>query len=178
MPGQLADLLAQLTATTVEGIASTLDDLSDSELHALPFATGTPIGVQAWHVFRSVDNVVHFAFYREPTLWLQQGLDAAWGFPRNEQGTGMPLETTQAMRFPSAAALAAYGRAVGAAARTRIAAMDDEFLAGTTPARVMGQVTERRRADTISAVLIAHGNQHLGQIQVLRQLLGKPDEGP
>lgn len=177
MPGTLAELLAQLTATTVEGVASTLDDLTTDELHALPITTGTPIGIHAWHVFRTVDNIVHFAFYREPTLWLQQGLDAAWGFPRNEQGTGMPLETTQAMRFPSTAALAAYGRAVGAAAGTRIAAMDDAFLAETTPARVMGRVTERRRADTIAAVLITHGNQHLGQIQVLRQLLGKPAEG-
>lgn len=123
------------------------------------------------YLFRSVDNVVHSTFYREPTLWLQQGLDATWGFPRNEQGTGMPLETTQGMRFPSTA----YGRAVGAAAGTRIAAMDYVFLAGTTPACVMGQVTERRRVDTISEVLIAHGNQHLGQIQVLRQLLGRPD---
>ena len=47
----------------------------------------------------------------------------------------------------------------------------------TTPARVMGQVTERRRSDTIGGVLVTHLNQHLGQILVLRQLLGKPGEG-
>jgi DinB superfamily len=177
MGSPLAEQLSRLLGSTLDGAVRAIEDLTEEELHALPFPTSNSIGVQAWHIFRTTDNLIQFAFYRDPTVWLAKNLDEAWGMPRNEQGTGMPLDDAQHMRFPSAAALADYGRAVREAVVPRVEAMDDEFLLGTTPARVMGQVTERRRSDTVGGVLVTHLNQHLGQIIVLRQLLGKPGEG-
>jgi hypothetical protein len=177
MGSPLAEQLSRMAGSTLDATVRAIEDLTLDELHALPFPTATTIGVQAWHIFRTTDNLVHFAFFRDPTVWLTQNLHEAWGMPRNEQGTGMPLEEAQDMRFPSVAALADYGRAVRAAVVPRIEAMDDEFLLGATPARVMGQVTERRRSDTIGGVIVTHLNQHLGQILVLRQLLGKPGVG-
>jgi hypothetical protein len=32
--------------------------------------------------------------------------------------------------------------------------MDDEFLLGTSPARVLGEVTERQRGETIGEVIV------------------------
>lgn len=177
MGSPLAEQLSRLVVSTLDGTVRAIEDLTLDELHALPFPTATTIGVQAWHIFRTTDNLIHFAFYRDPTVWLAKDLHDQWGMPRNEQGTGMPLEDAQGMRFPSVAALANYGRAVREAVVPRVEGMNDEFLLGATPARVMGQVTERRRADTIGSVIVTHLNQHLGQILVLRQLLGKPGEG-
>lgn len=177
MGSPLAEQLSRLLGSTLDGTVRAIEDLTVEELHALPFATSNSIGVQAWHIFRTTDNLIQFAFYRDPTVWLTKNLDEAWGMPKNEQGTGMPLGDAQQMKFPSTAALADYGRAVREAVVPRVEAMDDEFLLGTTPARVMGQVTERRRSDTVGGVLVTHLNQHLGQIIVLRQLLGKPGEG-
>ena len=57
----------------------------DEELHARPSAGANSIGFEAWHVFRTVDNIVRYVFLREQTVWLAQGLDAAWGLPKAAQ---------------------------------------------------------------------------------------------
>lgn len=173
----MAAQYAALCGAVLEGIAETLDDLEGDELHALPIEGGTSIGFNAWHLARSADNIVHFVFHRERPLWGQQELAEAWGLPRNEQGTGMPLAEAQGMRFPGAAPLAQYVRDVARVCAARIEAMDDGFLLGASTARILGEVAERERAATLGIVIVAHGNQHLGHIQLLRQLLGKPGSG-
>ena len=48
------------------------------------------------------------------------------------------------------------------------------------PNRVAGSVDpglERQRAQTLGQVLVSHGNQHYGFIQLLRQLIGKDEPG-
>ncbi len=174
MPSALAQSLAALVDRTIDNLNAAIEELSDEELHAQALEGNPAIGFHVWHVLRTVDNIVHFVFYREQPVWTQQGLDEQWGLPRIEQGTGMERDEATAMRFPGAAALVAYGTAVRDAARAKIEAMDDEFLLGTTPARVAGQMIERERIESLGQAVIAHGNQHLGQIHVLRQLLGKP----
>ena len=177
MSSLLGAQLALMVGNLLEGVSSSLDDLSDDELHALPLEFSTSIGFNAWHVMRTADNVLHFAFYREQPVWAHQGLAEAWGLPRNEQGTGMPLADVQALRFPSAAQLAQYGRDVSKALVAKIEAMDDAFLLGTTSTRVEGEVSERQRAETLGQVIVSHGNQHYGFIQLLRQLIGKDEPG-
>lgn len=175
--GLMAAQYAALSGAVLESIAEGIDDLEGNELHALPITGGTSIGFNAWHLARSADNIVHYVFHRERPLWGQQGLAAAWGLPRNDQGTGMPLDEAQALRFPGAAPLARYVRDVASVCTARIEAMDDEFLLGASTARILGEVAERQRAATIGIVIVSHGNQHLGHIQLLRQLLGKPGPG-
>lgn len=177
MTSLLAEHLANMAAATLNRLVSEIEDLTTDELHATPFADGNTIGFDAWHIARTFDNLVHFAFYRDQPVWLQQGLDEAWGLPRTAQGTGIPGAEARAMRFPEPQLLAGYVRAVRDAVTERIRAMDDDFLLGTSPARVMGAVTERQRAETIETVMITHGNQHIGQIDVMRQLLGRPGIG-
>lgn len=177
MPSAYAQPLAALVGKLIDDLNSSIEDLSDEELHALALKDNPAIGFHAWHVLRTVDNIVHFVFFREQPVWTQQRLDQEWGLPKVDQGTGMERDDATAMRFPGAAALVAYGTDVRDAARAKIEAMDDDFLLGTTSARVGGQMTERRRIETLGQVIIAHGSQHFGQIQVLRQLLGKPPIG-
>jgi len=177
MASLLAEHLASMVEATLNRLISEIEDLSTDELHATPVAHGNTIGFDAWHIARTFDNLVNFAFYREQPVWLEQGLDEAWSLPRTAQGTGIPHAEALAMRFPEPKLLAGYVRAVRDAAVKRVGAMNDEFLLGASPARVMGEVTERQRAETIESVMITHCNQHIGQIDLMRQLLGKPGIG-
>lgn len=173
----LANELAEQTEVLMEKMGEWIRDLDPDDLHALPQPDGISIGSHAWHVFRTTDNIVRFAFYREQPVWLEQGLDERWSLPKVNAGNGMPLEENQALRFPPAADLAQYGADVSAAAVPAITAMEDEFLNETIEMGGAGGRRERRRAEVISAVLLAHGNQHLGQIDLIRQMLGRSAGG-
>ncbi len=154
-----------------QGIVAAIADLNIDELNARPHESANSIGFDAWHVFRTADNVVHFVFYREQPLWLQQGLDTEWGLPRVAQGTGMETSDAHALHFPDAALLARYGHDVAAAICPRIEAMTDDFLAETTRVQPHGELT---RLDAIARTILTHGSVHLGQINLARTLLGKP----
>jgi hypothetical protein len=154
-----------------EGIVAAIEGLTDEQLHFRPDDDTNSLGFNAWHVMRTTDNIVHFVLLRERPVWLQQGLDEAWGLPRNAQGTEMAPEEAHALRFPSAAALAQYGRDVAAAVAPRIEAMSDEALAETTKLRPFGEVT---KLQAIGRSVLTHGHDHLGQIDLARTLLGLP----
>ena len=173
MSSALAGQYTVMVRRLLNEITHSLGDLTLDELHALPIEDSTSIGFNAWHVLRSADNVVQFVFHREPPVWRQQGLSEAWGFPRNEQGTGMDLADVQAMRFPDVASLERYCRDTTEAVVAKIEAMDDEFLAVAASARIEGEMLEVSRAAMLGQVVVSHGNQHLGYIHLLRQLLGK-----
>jgi hypothetical protein len=153
------------------GIVVAIADLSVDELNARPHEAANSIGFDAWHVFRTADNLVHFVFHREQPLWLQQGLDAAWGLPRVAQGTGMETAEAHALRFPEATLLGRYAHDVVAAICPRIEAMTDDFLAETTRVQPHGELT---RLDAIGRTILTHGAVHLGHINLARTLLGKP----
>ena len=59
-------------------------------------------------------------------MWLQQGLDAAWGLPKAAQGTGMTPEEAFALRFPKAELLAKYATDVADTIVPRIEQMSDQ----------------------------------------------------
>ena len=157
--------------TGPRGLVAALSDLGVDDLNHRPHPGANSIGFDAWHVFRTADNVVHFVFYREQPVWLRQGLDAAWGLPRNAQGTGMEPDEVHGFRFPEATLLARYGTDVADAIAPRIEAMSDEFLAETTRVVPHGELTRLRALGT---TILTHGHDHLGQIGLARTLLGKP----
>jgi len=169
----LADAIDELLVGP-EGLVAAIEDLTLEELHVRAHEDTNSIAFNAWHVFRTADNIVHFVLLRERPVWLQQGLDEAWGLPRNAQGTEMPAEEAHALRFPEASRLVAYGRDVAAAIRPRIEALGDDVLMETTPLRPFGEVT---KLQAVGRSILAHGHDHLGQIDLARTLIGKPSLG-
>jgi hypothetical protein len=157
--------------TGSEGIVAAIDDLTPEQLHFRPHEDTNSVAFNAWHVIRTADNIVHFVLLRERPVWLQQGLDEAWGLPRNAQGTEMSPDEAHALRFPDAAALAQYGRDVAAAVAPRIEALSDDVLAETTKLRPFGEVT---KLQAVGRSVLTHGHDHLGQIDLARTLLGLP----
>ena len=172
-PSALAAPLAQLVARVIGDLDASIEELSSEELNAHPLEGCPSIGFHVWHVLRTIDNIVNFVFHRERPVWITSGLNAEWDMPRIDQGTGMAGDEAGALQFRDSAALAGYGQLVRDAVLPKIEAMDEAFLVGTTPARIAGEMTERPRIATLGQAVIAHGNEHYGQVQVLRQLLGK-----
>ncbi len=170
----LQSYLARYTRSLLTGTAGAITDLSQDDLQFRPGDDTNSIGFEAWHIARTADNLVHFAFEREQPVWLQRGLDQAWGLPKVDQGTGMTPADAHALRFPEPAALAGYAEAVRDAIVPRIEAMSDEYLATKMTIRPNGEMA---RGDIIGQVIIAHGNNHLGMISTARSLLGKPGLG-
>lgn len=153
-----------------EGLVRGIEDLTLDELHFRPHENCNAIAFDAWHIFRTADNIVHFAFEREQPVWLQQGLDEKWGLPKVDQGTGMDPEAAHALRFPEAERLAQYGRDVRDAVLSRVEGMSDEYLQTLNRVMPWGEIT---RLEAIGQTIISHGNGHLGQIDLARTMLGK-----
>ena len=166
--------LAEFTRRLLNGTARAIEDLTVDELHFRPHDDTNSIGFDAWHIARTADNLIHFAFERDQPVWLQQGLHEAWKLPKVDQGTGMDPAEAHDLRFPEAGLLGGYVGDVSEAIVPRIEAMDDEYLQTLTKIRPQGELP---RLDIIGQVIIAHGNNHLGQINLARTLQGKEGLG-
>ena len=173
-PITLQHFYSRFVRSLLTEIAQAISDLSDDELNRRVHEDSNSIGFDAWHVARTADNLVFFAFERERPLWLSEGLDAKWGLPKVDQGTGMAPADAHELRFPPAAELSGYVAAVRDAIAPRIEAMTDEYLATTTTIRPHGELS---KAQIIGQVIINHGNNHLGMISTERTLLGKAGLG-
>lgn len=147
-----------------------IKDLSEDDLHFRLHETSNSIGWDAWHIFRTVDNLVYFAFDREQPVWLQQGLDKKWDLPRVDQGTAMEPEEAYALRFPPADELARYGQDVMDAVLPRMAAMSDDYLQIVTRVVPWGENTRL----WILGKVITHSSKHLGYIAAALGVLGRP----
>ena len=106
-------------------------------------------------------------------MWLRGNLHEAWDLPKVAQGTGMPREEAQALRFPGADALIQYGRDVLADIAPYVATAGDEELQSVS--RVAGW-GECPKIQHLGQTVIAHGNAHHGQILVMRALQGLPGD--
>jgi DinB superfamily len=158
---RLQDYQAHYVGALLEGTARAIEDLTEEQLHFRPDGPCNSIGFDAWHIGRTADNLIHFAFAREMPVWLQQGLNEAWGLPKADQGTGMTPEEAYALRFPSAELLAKYVRDVSAAVVPKIAAFSDDYLTERMDIKPNGNLA---RLEIIGQVIINHGNNHLGMI--------------
>ncbi len=169
---QPSELLIHFMDSVHNGYMASIDDLDDEQLH-WQYSEGTVApGFHAWHYFRTKDNIINFVCQdRRPPVWLRQGLDTAWGFPRVAQGTDMDRGEAQALRFPSCQALVQYGLDVHEDVMEWLRAVSDDELAATV--RVV-QFGHQAKSQQILQTCIAHGNGHLGQILALRSVMGFP----
>lgn len=174
MPIAVADYLATYTGRMLNTAAEFIADLTPEELHYRLHDNTNSIGFEAWHVARTADNIVNFAFERKPPVWLEQNLFEQWNLPKVDQGTGMAPEEAHALRFPEAGKLAQYCRDVGASVVPQIRAMSDDYLEQSMTIRPQG---EMRKVDILAQVVLNHGNNHVGAANVALTALGKPGMG-
>ena len=170
----VAECLAKFTDRVLRWTAQSMEDLTQDEVHFRTHQGQNCIGFEAWHIARTADNLIHFAFERERPLWLTNNLHEQWGLPKVDQGTGTSYVEVASWVFPDGATLAGYANDVADVIVPRIAAMSDEYLNSIT--RIVPQ-GELPKWEIIGQVIINHSNNHLGQINVGRSMQGKEGLG-
>jgi len=170
----IAEYLSQNTASLLSTLARLTEDLTLDELHYRTHENTNSIGFEVWHVARTADNLINFAFERKPPVWVAENLFEEWKLPKVDQGTGMSAQEAYALRFPAATALAKYCRDVSAAIVPQIKGMSDEHMVRAMTIRPQG---EMRKVDIIGQIVINHGNNHLGAANIGLTALGKAGLG-
>lgn len=156
------------------GYERAVADLNDEQLHFLPDGLCCHIAFHAWHLIRTEDNIINFVCQnRKLPVWLREGLDQKWGLPRVAQGTGMTPDEARAVRLPGTGPFIQYIHDVWADVEPYLSSASMEELQSI--ARV-ADAGEKTKLQHIVQTVIAHGNNHLGQIMVLRSLQGLPGE--
>ena len=166
------ELLIHFMQALHNGYIAALDDLDDDQLNWRYDDNAVSPGFHAWHYIRTKDNIVNFVCQdRKPPVWLRQGLNESWSFPKVAQGTDMERSDAQGLRIPSTGALIGYFNDVHEDVMQYLNASTDADLAGTV--RVV-QFGHQAKSQQILQTCIAHGNGHLGQILNTRSVMGYP----
>ena len=170
----IQEYLASYTDVLLESTARAVTELTATELQYRPEGPCNSIGFDAWHIGRTADNLIHFAFDRDKPVWLQQELNEKWNLPKVDQGTSMTPEEAYALVFPEGDQLAKYIRDVRDAIVPKIRDMSMDYLLEEMYIRPNGDLA---KYEIIGQVIINHGNQHYGQINMAVTMLGKPGLG-
>jgi len=165
-------LLIHFMQTLHDGYIAALDDLDDDQLNWRYNDNAVSSGFHAWHYVRTKDHIINFVCQdRKPPVWLRQGLNESWDFPKVAQGTDMERSDAQGLRIPSTADLIGYFNNVHEDVMQYLNASTDADLAETV--RVV-QFGHQAKSQQILQTCIAHGNGHLGQILNIRSVMGHP----
>lgn len=174
MPGfgnapTLQGQLSTLTGRVLQYCSLGSQGLNDEQWHDTAGGKTNSPAFDIFHVVRTIDNIVHFAFDRDTPVWLAGNYHERWNLPRVDQGTGMDPAIAYALRFPMPEEFDEYIKAVQDAVVSRIAGQSDEYLQTFLNIRPWGSLS---RAEAIMHGLIGHGNGHLGRISYLRDMWG------
>ena len=153
-------------------------DLTPEQWHAIP--GGNPransIAFEIWHYARTEDNIVRFILQgRRPTVWMEGVWAERLGLPPVAQGTGMSVADAQALRINDLDAFGDYVRAVRASTDAYLAQPDAATFDQPVMVKPLGEMPAVR---ALGQVVVTHGFTHLGEIELIRTLLGlKPAIG-
>ena len=68
----LQKFTSQFICELIEKFIDLVSDCSEDDLHKTTDSDSNHIGFLTWHVMRSIDNVMFFAFDREKPVWFPQ----------------------------------------------------------------------------------------------------------
>ncbi len=147
-------------------------DLSEAEWHFVPPNYNNCIAFAMWHAARTEDNIVRFVLQeRRPTVWLEGGYNEKLGLHATAQGTGMSAEDARAFRIKDTALFMEYARAAWASTDEYLSNPNESSFERILTIRPLGEMPAAR---ALGQVVLTHSFQHLGEIDVLRTMQGKP----
>lgn len=152
-------------------------DLTPEQWHTVPGeGSANHLAFELWHFYRTEDNIVRFILQnRRPTVWMEGGWAERLGLPPVMQGTGMSTEDAHALRINDFAAFREYVAAVRASTDEWLANPDESTFDRPVMVKPLGEMPAIR---ALGQVVMTHGFTHLGEIELVRTLLGlKPAIG-
>ena len=152
-------------------------DLTPEQWHTVPGGSdANHLAFELWHFYRTEDNIVRFILQdRRPTVWMEGNWAERLGLPPVAQGTGMTTDDAHALRINDLAAFREYIDAVRASTDEYLANPDESTFARPVMVKPLGEMPAIR---ALGQVVMTHGFTHLGEIELVRTLLGlKPAIG-
>jgi hypothetical protein len=155
-----------------------IEGLSDKQLHWQPEHHDSSINFALWHAYRACDELVHGMALQKPSVHASQGWAdrlpvAQTGF--TPFGNGMTREQIGAV-WLDAREIVEYARCVGVSIASGLEAMSDEDAAAEIAlpffTNVYPDVDRMSRIETIAFFAIGHTSEHLGEVQMLKGLMG------
>jgi hypothetical protein len=157
----LIDGIEQLADWTDGGIK----DLSKEQVNWLPVGKTVSIGFNAWHIFRTADNITNFVCRKQPTIWMEKGFMERMGLPKVDQGTGMAMEDARAVVINDLGTLREYGSAVLKDCAAYLKTVPEAVLNEVQMIRPLGEMAKWR---VFRQVVMTHGFMHLGEINAIK----------
>ncbi|HZP56180.1 MAG TPA: DinB family protein [Dehalococcoidia bacterium] len=152
--------------------------LTPDQLAWQPDKHDTSVQFAIWHAFRAGDDLLHGLVFKQPSVFASQG----WADRLRAEttgmtpfGNGMTREQIGALRF-DIDALLAYGRAVGESVCGHVEHMSDEDSAAAVSLPFFAQayptMAQMSKAECIAFFAIGHICEHLGEVQMVKGLMG------
>jgi len=153
-------------------------DLTREQLRWQPEGHDTSILFATWHTYRAADDLVHGLVLQRPSVFMSGN----WG-------TRLPAAETGASRFGNGMTreqigkldldigeLCRYAKAVGGSISAALEAMDDEEASAEIAlpffAAVYPGYDRMSKVEAIAFFAIGHTAEHLGEVQMVKGMMG------
>lgn len=165
----IRDVLIDGTQQLADWLDEAIAPLTADQLNYLPEGKTVSAGFNAWHVYRTADNITNFVMKREKPIWLTAGFAERMGLPPVDQGTGMGMDDARAIVIADPAELRSYGAAVF---KDTLAYMKDVPLETLEQVQMIKPLGEMPKWRVYRQVVMTHGFMHLGEINAIKGQLG------
>ena len=155
-----------------------LEDLTPAQLRWQPDGHDTSILFATWHTYRAADDLLHRVVFQQPSVFATG--DWAARLPVSERGAtpfgnGLTREQIGRLDFDRDE-LCAYAKAVGAGIIGGLAAMSDEEIGAEIElpffATVYPGYDRMSKLEAVAFFALGHTAEHLGEVQMIKGLLG------
>ena len=165
---------AELVHTELKRLHAALDGglrgLTPEQRHMIVNPRANSIAWVIWHVVRTEDGIVRWVVQnRRMPVWTEGGYADKLGLPPITQGTGMPTAEAQALRIDNIHLFTEYMQKVWASTEDFFAGADPAVFDKTVTIKPLGDMTVLR---ALAQVCVSHGMTHVGEIELLRTLVG------
>jgi hypothetical protein len=165
----IRDVLVDGISQLFEWLEDNTRELTADQVNWLPAGKSVSIGFNAWHVYRTADNITNFVFQRKQPIWVDKGYVERMGLPKVDQGTGMGLEDARAVVIKEPGLLREYGAAVAQDTLAFVKQVPLDTLMEVQMIRPLGEMPKWR---VLRQVIMTHGFMHLGEINGAKGQLG------
>lgn len=168
--------MTELRDVLIDGIDQMFDwfdealiNLTPDQVNWLPQGKTVSIGFNAWHIFRTADNITNFVFRKQPTIWQSQEFASKFALPPVAQGTGMGMDDARAIKVDDLSLLRDYGSTVRADCLAYLKDVDEAALQVVQMVKPLGEMPQWR---VFRQVIMTHGFMHLGEVNAMKGQLG------
>jgi hypothetical protein len=147
-----------------------LKGLTPEQRHMVVHPKANTLAWVVWHVARTEDGIVRWVIQnRRAPVWNEGGYAEKLGLPPTTQGTGMPTAEAHALRIHDVELFGEYMQKVWASTDDFFARAEPAVFDRTVTIKPLGDMTVLR---ALTQVCVSHGNTHVGEIELLRTLVG------